>query len=195
MNKPVFKNRENEQTKTEDGRTIFLSRSCAICVPVAARDSSGQLYLLLSRRGENTPNFQHAYNHVCGYLDYNETLEEAAKRELWEEVGLNVDALEKEKVLYPIETSPWSINSKPEGSVQNVTIRFGLFFECETKSDLPQLSTDYCEEGEVSEAVWLEYEEALKIISFDGTDPLKEKQWAFNHFDICREWLDKINNL
>lgn len=196
MEKPVFNNTPNECVKTEDGRTVFLSRSPAIAIPVMAMDSEDQLYVLLSRRGTGTPDFKHHYNFVCGYVDYDETVQGAVKRELWEEVGLNVDAIPDKNVIYGIQDLPWAMNSTPDNSKQNITLRFGLFLQYETEDELPSLSTEYCEPNEVSEVVWVTVEEALNILpSNSKADPLKEKVWAFNHYDVCREWLDLVTDM
>jgi len=193
MANPVFNNKENECTKTADGRTIFISRSMATCVPVIAETKDGKRYVLISQRGSGTPNYEYHYNLVCGYLDHNEDLVGAAKRELWEETGFDVDAVPNQNVVYPINQEAWSTKSKPDKGMQNVTVRFGFYFTCETKEDLPKLSNEYCEENEVIESIWVEHEDVMKIPAFvEGLDPKKQKVWAFNHFDVYREWMKKV---
>jgi 8-oxo-dGTP pyrophosphatase MutT (NUDIX family) len=192
MKPPVFNNTPNEEIETTDGRKLFNSRSPTICVPVLALDNKGDAYLLISRRGNGTPDFQGYYNLVVGYLDFDETLEDAAKRELWEEVGLHVDAIPDENVLYSLEVDPWAIKSKPTGK-QNVTVRFGLILKYESFEDFPVPSMTNCEPGEVSEAFWIKHEDALAIMKpCEGADPEKEKLWAFGHHSVYREFIKKM---
>lgn len=193
---PDLKNCENECTKTEDGRTVFLSRSVAVCIPVAALLPSGEVYVLISRRGEKTPDYQHHYNLVCGYLDHDETMAEAAIRELWEETGFYTEAVSKEYVVNDVNRMPWDIDDKPKpGTRQNITNRFEFVFKINTINDLPELSTSNCEEGEVSEAVWMNHEDVMNILdSSDKGDPNIYKLWAFNHFKLYREWFNRLNS-
>lgn len=192
--KPSFKNRENECTKTEDGRTVFLSRSNAVCVPVTAILSNGEMYVLMSRRGEGTPDYQHHFNLVCGYLDNDETLAEAAIREVWEETGFYTEAVDKSHVIFDIKKMPWDIGDNPKpGTRQNITHRFGFIFKINTLNDLPPLTTDNCEKGEVSEVVWMNHKDVLNILSSNEKgDPKLYNIWAFNHYDLYRIWAEKV---
>jgi 8-oxo-dGTP pyrophosphatase MutT (NUDIX family) len=196
MEKPIFKNKENEFVELKDGRWVHLSRSPSICVPILAQTSDGSLYALISQRGSGTPNYQYHYNMVCGYLDYDEDFYEAVKRELWEEAGLNAEAIPKEDILYSIEQLPWAIKSTPNGA-QNVTHRYGFFFKVDTKEDLPNLSIDYCEPNEVIESIWVTHEEAMLISDNKNNElnPEKERVWAFNHHEVYREWFDKVTGI
>lgn len=196
MEKPVFNNVENECTRTEDGREVFLARDCAISVPVSVMDSEGNLFVLVSKRGEDTPNYQFHINLVCGYLDRNETLVEAAKRELWEEVGLHVDAIPKENIIYDIDQLPWAIGDKSFTGKQNVTMRFGLLAKFDSVEDFPKLTIENAMEGEVLTAEWVSHEEAMKFLeATEETDPHTQDVWAFNHHKVFREWVDKIDSL
>ena len=91
-----FKNTPNECVELKDGKKVFLSRALTVCVPVTAINKFNEKFYLVSIRGSKTPDFQHCFNIVCGYLDYDECLIEASKRELFEETGFFVDAVNKD---------------------------------------------------------------------------------------------------
>jgi 8-oxo-dGTP pyrophosphatase MutT (NUDIX family) len=194
LQKPIFKNRENEKVNTTDGREVFLSRSLAVCMTVVAVDSDKKIYVLVSKRGIGTPDFQGCYNLVCGYLDYNETLEEAAKRELWEEAGLNVESLEEDRILYDFTEAPWKITSTPKGR-ENVTVNYGLIINIEDESKLPSLSIDNCELNEVEESIWVSEEEVFNFLPFAEEKDEVNRYWAFNHYDVYREWKEHYTTI
>lgn len=195
MSIPKFNNVPNKLIITEDGREVFEARDATVCIPVIAFDKNNDIYILLSRRGIGTPNYQHHINLVCGYLDYNESLDDAARRELWEEVGLNVQDIPKENILYNIQEMPWELKSKPDHSKQNVTARFGLVLKYDKVEDFPVLSIEYCEKDEVTEARWYTHEEALTLVSSEeDCDPLVVDKWAFNHYELYRRWVEKVKS-
>ena len=78
-------------TDKETGKEYWISRSCAVCVTVVVVDQKeDKMYLLASKRGSACPDFVGKWNLTCGYLDFDETLVEAAARELYEELGIIV---------------------------------------------------------------------------------------------------------
>lgn len=192
--KPEFKNKLNECTKTEDGRTVFLSRSVAVCCPVLAITDENVVYVMVSMRGSGTPNYQGYWNLVCGYLDFNETTREAVKRELWEETGFNVDDIPKDRIEYGIDKNPWVIGDDPKGETQNVTLRYGFVFGVDTVDDLPELTNEYSEPNEVSLSAWIKLSEVMEnIIDNDGDEIIEEFNiWAFNHYDVIRDFVDLV---
>lgn len=190
---PKFNNKLNECTKTEDGRTVFLSRSIAICIPVSVYiKETGKYYELISQRGAGTPDYNFHYNLVCGYLDYNETLIEASKRELFEETGLDIDSINTKNIVYGIDNKPWDIGDVPNTKLQNVTMRFGIILEFDTISELPKLSNKYCEPNEVESVEWVETKEVMRYIN--SSDVIRNNnldcKWAFNHHVVFRQWKD-----
>ena len=104
----------------ETGETEWVARNMATLVIIFAINKDNQIHVLANKRGPNTPDpeFRGCWCMPCGYLDYNETLKEAAARETFEETGLIIDP-KKLRLVY--------INDKPEDDKrQNVTFRFGL---------------------------------------------------------------------
>ena len=101
-----------------EGREHWVSRSIAVVVFVFARDIYNQEYILAEQRGTGTPDPEYIgkYCVPCGYLDYDETIVQAAQRELMEETGLNFPTIDF-KLL--------NINDLPKSDKrQNVTFRY-----------------------------------------------------------------------
>ncbi len=145
-----FNNRPNECLILKNGREVWLSRSVAVsaCIVVICRQSA---YVLVNQRGPGLPDFVGRWNMPCGYLDYDESIAEAVYREVWEECGLNLEALMGAASIAFIER-PWDISSAPRDERQTVGIHHGVLLELES---LPDISNHYCEPDEVAEVRWL----------------------------------------
>lgn len=72
------------------------------CLVTVKKDNE-QFVLLIKRKNEPYKNF---WALPGGFLDMNETLEEAAKRELFEETNLKLNALEYVTVLDAVDRDP-----------------------------------------------------------------------------------------
>lgn len=159
-----FNNRPNECATTTDGRQVWLSRSVTVAVSIVVVFQQ-RPYILVNQRGTGVPDFQGYWNLPCGYLDYDETTEEAAVREVWEECGVNVLELlpqcDAEFLSYP-----WDISSTPRGDKQNVTVHHGLHAEV---AELPPTSNIHNEPNETADIRWL----ALADVD--------QLTYAFNH--------------
>jgi 8-oxo-dGTP pyrophosphatase MutT (NUDIX family) len=72
-----------------NGEEYWVSRSSTVFLHVYCKNSNGDWCILMSQRGKN---MRHGgnWNVAGGYLDYGETLEQAAVRECYEECGVNV---------------------------------------------------------------------------------------------------------
>ena len=143
------------------GKKYWYSRSIAVVCIVIGHDDYNNKYVLANKRGENTPDWQGFWNLPCGYLDFDETVEQAIQREVYEETGvkINIDNLEL-----------FSVNSIPEGK-QNVTIRF--------KTDIGNISehvlTDKNSEfNEVDDIKWI------------NLNDINNYEWAFNHIELIK---------
>ncbi|WP_412540561.1 NAD(+) diphosphatase [Longispora sp. K20-0274] len=79
---------------------------CGLLVPMAP----APVVLVLIRRDDHVLLARHSYAHsdmwalVAGYVEYGETLEEAARREVWEEVGIEVEDLSY------VDSQPWTLS-------------------------------------------------------------------------------------
>ena len=83
--------RPNKCIKDENGNDVWISRSNVV-IPVVFKmnEETGDIFTLVEKRGS-------AVSHTgewccpCGYIDWDETLEEACHREVKEETGLDLD--------------------------------------------------------------------------------------------------------
>lgn len=192
--KPKFNNKPNEQITTTDGKQLFVARDCAVCVCVSALTNSGKMYTLLSQRGKNAPNYKFHINLTSGYLDYNESLIDACKRELWEETGLNVDIIKQDSLIYSLDQMPWHINDKNFSGKQNVTFCYGLLFR--VKDELPTVHKKNADVGEIEKVFWTDHENALEYhASTSGENPQKLGVWAFNDKRIFEMWDAKVKRI
>ena len=149
------------------GREYWISRSVAVVAFVYAYDENENEYILAEKRGEGTPDpeFRGCWCLPCGYVDFDETIEEAASREVFEETGVK------------ISSKSWSIldiNSNPNSDKrQNITIRLQGFPEGNT---IPKLTTENSERDEVSDLKWI------------PTNEVENYKWAFNHLELIKEY-------
>lgn len=165
-------------TALEDNKEYWISRACAVVVFVIGEDKEKvNPKLLVSKRGPGCPDHIGKWAFTCGYLDWDESLEQAAQRELYEELGL----------LLPIESFKiFSIQSDPKQDArQNVTIRFRVTLKEEELQKM--LDT-----GEINKHSWSRGGESgevddIKLIPLSEVD---NYEWAFNH----RQLIDRLFN-
>ena len=159
----MFNNRQNTMIKDESGKAHWISRSVVVVCLVIWKDK-----FLIVRRG----------NHViqtgkwclpCGYLDYNESVEECAIREIWEESGIDVRNYEHDlKLDY--------INSKPDHT-RNQDIGFHFIVDIKSESE-PKIDMSVIDENETTDVKWIGFEELNNFI------------FAFNHDKKILKYVD-----
>lgn len=181
-----FKSRENTCHTTTDGKEIWNSRSVAV-VGMIIMLHKGEKYVILGKRGPSSPNEVDKWCLPCGYLDWDETCEEAVVREIWEESGFNVlEAIEQYDVIHNQMHYPWKINSNPELALQNVSMHYALYLDSKANmfrdvAALPELTFENnAIEGEVSEVKWVNVNDLYKY------------ECAFNHDSTIKVY---VNNL
>lgn len=152
------------------GKTLWYSRSVAVTSFVYGKNNEGVWHVLANKRGNGTPDFQGYWNAPCGYLDFNETGEQAVIRETFEETGLDF----KNNVFRMC-----GVSTSPHNNRQNVSIRYCLFLDKSIES-LSKFSRKFMEEDEVDDIKWIPLEE------------IKNYEWAFGHnayiLSIFDEW-------
>lgn len=119
-----------------EGRKIAIDRSVGVSIIVISNNR-----LLCNKRGKYPAGL---WNIPSGYLDWDETAEECARRETFEECGIEIP-LENIKLL--------EVSTNPKENKQNVIFRF-IACVPEDFLQLP-LSTEHSEEGEVLDIKWI----------------------------------------
>ena len=150
-------------------REYWISRSIAVVVFVFAKDTFGETYILAEQRGAGTPDPEYVgkYCVPCGYLDYDETIVQAAQRELNEETGLTIPTSDFKLV---------NINDLPESDKrQNVTFRYIVNSNILVEDLSKLFTTKNSEKDEVS---------SIKFIELKDID---NYEWAFNHQKLIKE--------
>lgn len=158
---------KNHQIKGEDGKLYWVHRNIAVSSFIFKIELTlnGPLYFILAnKRGTGTPDNQGKWNCPCGYLDFDETLNQAASREIFEECGLRID---------PNKLTMLEINDNPDSHMQNVTVRYF----CTLFSGFDNITLEERkggEENEVEEVQW------INVKSID------DYEWAYNHDKIIK---------
>ena len=162
---------KNQPCYDRSGNFIgWFSRSMAATLIVIAKDKAGKWYVLGSERGQGAADFQGMWNMPCGYLDFNETVAEAACRECYEETGVKVD---------PDDIVFYGYNDSPDANRQNVTFRFITTFIDKTVEDIA-FSKENNEQDEVGKIEWVPLEE------------YNDRKWAFGHDEIIHGVKDMV---
>ena len=107
---------QNFPVKVDD-KIYWISRAMAV-VGYVFKEVDGKLFVLTEKRGKGAADYIGHFCVPCGYLDFNETLEDAVLRELKEETGFIGD---KEKLIL------LKVNSCPTENRQNVSAHFAYF--------------------------------------------------------------------
>lgn len=152
------------------GREYWISRSVTVVVILFAYDLNGKQYVLTVKRGKGTPDPEYVGTHClpCGYLDFDETTQEAAARELFEETGVKVN---------PDDLKLLSINDNPsDDKRQNITFRYFIEVKGIPIEGINQILTN-----EFSEKDEVEFAEFVPVADIDN------HKWAFNHGKIINQ--------
>lgn len=172
INKPealVFSNRPNQ--------VFFNSRSVAVLVVPFFRLKK-LIWVPLGQRSEKVSD-PGKWCVPCGYLDWDESGREAAIREAYEELGLDL-----RQYIYP---SPWYVQSDPSKDArQNVTLRYYAYCECD---ELPELTFD----AECISAEWREVEAAISStdLAFNQAKIIEDLYQITRGNFSCQPYLHK----
>jgi len=190
IKKPVFNNVQNTKHITTEGKEIWENRSCAVVNHIIAQKQNSDdpndvsLYYIIGKRGLGVDN-SNLLNIPCGYMDWNENLEQAAKREIYEEAGFIIDNY-KDKAIINFLDKPWDVNTEPIENRQNIVMHIGFLFLVGENEELPTLSLDNMEPDECLSVEWMEIND---IFNSNDTD------WAFNHKAKAIEFLSYLNDI
>ncbi len=134
--------RPNKCIKDENGNDVWISRSTVV-IPIVFKmnEETGEIFTLVEKRG---PAVSHPGEWCCpcGYIDWDETLEEACQREVREETGLTLDI--KNIIFTDIDTNPKSAN-------QSIDLWYMCWVEDGQDFDLSKIETT----DEILDVKWL----------------------------------------
>ena len=131
-----------------NGEEYWVSRSSVVTLLAFCKDKNGEWYILANQRGKNT-RYGGVWNFPGGYLDYGESLEQAAVRECYEECGVNVG---KNKVIL------WNVDSEKHGGYSSVKHNFVTILDGTIENYPPIMN--HCEgfgteKQEVQNVAWI----------------------------------------
>jgi 8-oxo-dGTP diphosphatase len=155
---------------SKTGREYWISRSVAVIIIFFAYNLKGKQYILTVKRGKGTPDPEYVGARClpCGYLDFDETTQEAAARELFEETGIKVN---------PDDLKLLSINDNPsDDKRQNITFRYFIEVKGIPVEGLSQILTNKFSE-----------EEEVDSVQFTPVADVSSYRWAFNHDKIINQ--------
>ena len=125
MKKINFNNQANKSYKVGD-KLIWESRSVAVTGVIITK-LNNDYFVLISKRGIGAADYIGKYNVCAGYLDWDETTEEAFYREVYEETGIDIDNIKlNKKILFDYTETPIFISSSPSNNRQNVSFTYGM---------------------------------------------------------------------
>ena len=161
---------KNRLVTQEDVGVKWLSRDVVITSLVFKIGIFGAVYVLANLRGKGCPEFVNYWNLPGGFLDFNETGEEAASRETFEETGYLIP---KEDFSL-IETS-----TDPKINKQHVAFRYLAVIESKD-------TWNYREYEDIDKALsnLTGEKDEVANISWIHIDSLNNYNWAFNHKEI-----------
>jgi 8-oxo-dGTP diphosphatase len=159
----------------ETGKPYWISRALAVATVLISVNifEPKKSKILLQKRGPKCPDNIGKWCFSCGYLNWGETLKEAASRELWEETGIRV---KKSDII------PWKLIDDPKRDArENVVQRFIAKISDEPRGNIDTASRGG-EEEEVSELKW---------ISIEDIEKMDSSEFAFNHKEVIQELINE----
>lgn len=158
--------KENELIYLQDGRRVAIDRSVGV-VMLCYCKINDEIYILINKRGTKTSEFKLKWNLPSGYLNWDESGEEAAIRETVEETGISIPL----ELVKEIEHS-----TSPSENRQNVIFRY----VAEVPSDYMNKCLTSQDSNEVKSIMWINLKELDTI------------EWAFNQKETIIRILNKI---
>jgi 8-oxo-dGTP pyrophosphatase MutT (NUDIX family) len=141
----MFKSTPNKIIKDDNGKIHWVSRSLVTIAFVTWRGK-----ILIVKRGESVTETG-KWCLPCGYVDYDETIEESIGREIWEETGIDVRNFIDLNSLKPVR-----IFSDPIGKKQNIHMDYIINLK---DSDEPKIDMTIIDRLETTDVKWISFEE------------------------------------
>lgn len=156
------------------GETLWSGRYCAVTGIVYCKvnfphfkdNDVCDVYVLIEKRGKNTPDFQGKWCLPCGFLEANESGVEGVSRETFEETGIKIN--EEKFKLIGVQTNPFKSNKG------HVTLRYAAEVDY-------MMTPNYCNiNGEVNEVEDTRWVNVNQIDKYD---------WAFGHDELIKDFF------
>lgn len=164
----------NKCYDTSDG-PIWGSRSIAV-VHIIYCNVNDVMHMLITKRSDTMPDEPGKWCFPCGYLDWNETIEEAAIRETIEETTFDIRQINAKSLI--TSNIIIGIDSKPRYIRQNVSVKVLSLLDMDF---LPTLSiTD-----ETSDVMWATGDDMLTL----------QNDFAFGHFETFCQSLNSVKRI
>lgn len=159
---------ENEIIKLQDGRKVAIDRSVGVTM-FCFTCKDGDIYFLAVQRSEHTSDSKLLWNLPSGYLNWDETGEQAALRETLEETGIYINP----DIVSEVEHSTSPLEHK-----QHVIFRYAAFVPVEYlfKEFSPQTKS------EIKEVLWIHENDINKY------------EWAFNQDKFIKRTIEKFRH-
>lgn len=154
-----------------NGKKLWYSRSLAVSALVHFI-KDGEIYILANKRGAGAEFNQHLWNLPGGFVDFNETAEQAACRETLEETGY---------IIYPEQCSLVELDTNPKNSWrQTMAAKFNVSLEEEPKffENFRIENTN----GEVEEIAWITLKDVDELNWVRG-----QKEYIKEFFNILEK--------
>ena len=136
-----------------NGQTLWYSRSLAASCIIFGYNSNDEICVLANQRGDGCELNNFLWNVPGGFIDFDESAEEAAVRETFEETGLKVPS--SELTLVVLDTAPLSAR-------QTMTAAFTHRLPDDINIEDIALTNENAEPGEVADIKWIPISEINK---------------------------------
>lgn len=154
-------------TAVEDGKEYWISPSVIVICIVFVYDGINK-YVLANKRGSGAGKCQHMWSLSSGFLDFGETVKDAAVREVYEETGVAIHKSHLKLLGYNdiVEDGQVSFRFLVNLSIDHI----------DPSTMTPDSKSRGGEDGEVEE---------VKLIPYEDID---KYQWAFNHLELIKKY-------
>ena len=164
---------KNQECYDKNGKFLgWFSRSMAVAVFIFRKNKS-KWEVLTEIRGSGAADFQGKRCCVCGYCEFDDTLEETCTKEILQETNL---------VHHPERLIMVDINSSPKSNHQNITAHYVYVLKGDEKMEFEKRTGG--EENEIDSIEWID-------TGFLPSD------FCFGHDVLIKEYVSRLqkNNI
>lgn len=160
----MFNNKQNKLVFDTSGKAHWISRSVVVVCLVVWKSK-----FLIIRRGPGVTQ-SGKWCVPCGYLDYDESIEECAVREIYEESGIDI------RQYFNMSNLSAKINTSPSHT-RNQDIGFHFDIELNFESE-PPINLEVVDPKETIDAKWIDISE------------ISNYNFAFNHDKKINDYVN-----